>query len=55
MHLVRRLYHEREQKEKSKICPRYGGDLAVRNGRYGKFMGCSNFPECSYRLSFRVR
>ncbi len=29
-------------------CPRCGGELVVRWGRYGKFIGCSNFPECRY-------
>ncbi len=29
-------------------CPQCGGELVVRWGRYGKFIGCSNFPECRY-------
>lgn len=31
-------------------CPadRCGGQLVVRNGRYGDFVGCSNFPRCRY-------
>ncbi len=29
-------------------CPRCGGDLVIRWGRYGKFISCSNFPECRY-------
>ncbi len=30
------------------ICPRCGGELAERNGKYGKFMGCRNYPDCRY-------
>ncbi len=30
------------------ICPRCGAKLVVRNGRYGQFMGCSNYPECRF-------
>lgn len=30
------------------ICPRCGGRLVVRHGRYGDFMGCSNYPKCRY-------
>lgn len=29
-------------------CPRCGNALLYRYGRYGKFIGCSNFPECRY-------
>ncbi len=29
-------------------CPECGNELVVRWGRYGKFISCSNFPECRY-------
>ena len=29
-------------------CPECGGDLVYRNGRFGKFISCSNFPKCKY-------
>lgn len=29
-------------------CPRCGGNLVLRNGKYGQFYGCSNYPKCSY-------
>ncbi len=29
-------------------CPRCGHPLIVRWGRYGKFIGCSDFPNCRY-------
>lgn len=29
-------------------CPKCGHDLVVRWGRHGKFIGCSNFPECRH-------
>jgi DNA topoisomerase-1 len=31
-----------------RMCPESGHPLVVRHGRYGKFIGCSNFPECRY-------
>ena len=31
-----------------RACPRCGGDLVLRWGRYGKFISCSNFPRCRY-------
>lgn len=32
-------------------CPLCGGDLVLKNGRFGKFYGCSNFPRCRYTLN----
>lgn len=29
-------------------CPDCGGNLIKRNGQYGSFWGCSNFPKCTY-------
>lgn len=33
---------------KTKICPRCGGIMIKRSGRYGEFWGCSSFPMCRY-------
>ena len=32
-----------------KTCPNCGGTLVIKKGQYGKFIGCSNFPECIYK------
>lgn len=29
-------------------CPVCGNPLIIRHGRYGKFIGCSNYPECKH-------
>ena len=29
-------------------CPECGGDLLIKLGRFGKFVGCSNYPTCRY-------
>ena len=34
--------------EKDNICPKCGGILKERTGKYGKFYGCSNYPNCKY-------
>ena len=34
--------------KQAKICPRCGGILELRNGRYGRFWGCSGYPSCRY-------
>lgn len=35
------------------ICPECGGRLVERNGRNGKFYGCSSYPRCKYTRSIR--
>jgi DNA topoisomerase-1 len=37
-----------EPKELGRDCPECGNPLIIRHGRYGKFIGCSNFPACRY-------
>ncbi len=40
---------EKKQPEKTgEICPECGKELVKRNGRYGEFVACSNYPECKY-------
>lgn len=37
-----------KQKVASGICPRCGGNLVLRQGKYGLLYGCSNYPKCKY-------
>lgn len=30
------------------ICPKCGNKLVLRNGKYGTFIACSNYPKCKY-------
>ena len=30
------------------ICPKCGGNLVLRNGKYGSFYGCSHYPTCKF-------
>jgi hypothetical protein len=32
----------------SRICPRCGRELVLKNGRRGTFYGCVSFPACRY-------
>ena len=36
-----------EKKDISK-CPKCGGTLVERESKYGKFIGCANYPRCKY-------
>lgn len=33
---------------KEGICPKCGGKLVTRKGKYGEFLGCSNYPKCKF-------
>jgi DNA topoisomerase I len=34
---------------------REGGELQIRQGRYGRFIGCSNYPECKHTVKIPKR
>lgn len=55
--LLSKISHNRQVKEKIQsddekikngICPKCGGNLVERKGKYGGFLGCSNYPECRF-------
>lgn len=37
-----------EPEKTGEKCPLCGSDLVVRNGKFGKFVACSNYPACKY-------
>lgn len=37
-----------QRKETSETCPKCGGRLVLRHGRFGEFWACSNFPDCKF-------
>ena len=49
--LVQDAFSNMEKVEAEKTgesCPECGSDLVIRNGRYGQFTACSNYPTCKY-------
>ncbi len=49
--MVEEAFDKMEKKEAEKtgeICPECGSDLVIRNGKFGKFTACSNYPTCKY-------
>lgn len=48
---VNRNKERRDAAVASGKCPRCGGNLVLRNGKYGQFYGCSNYPRCNYILN----
>lgn len=45
---IKRNIAHREQTIANGRCPRCGGNLVLRNGKYGKFYGCQNYPRCRF-------
>ncbi|MGM0495303.1 MAG: type I DNA topoisomerase [Bacillota bacterium] len=37
-----------EAEETGETCPKCGSPMVYRQGKYGKFEACSNFPKCKY-------
>ena len=43
-----KMYEARKamEKESDEKCEKCGGNMIVKWGRYGRFLGCANYPEC---------
>ncbi|MBR2577897.1 MAG: type I DNA topoisomerase, partial [Erysipelotrichaceae bacterium] len=55
--LVDTAYEKMEKKEDEKSgnkCPLCGSDLVYKDGKYGRFEACSNYPKCNYIASEEV-
>lgn len=49
--LVENAYEKMPKKELERVgraCPECGGELVYRNGRFGRFISCINYPTCKY-------
>ncbi|MGB7431958.1 MAG: type I DNA topoisomerase [Ahrensia sp.] len=43
------VFPKREDGSDPRICPKCGnGNLSLKLGKFGSFVGCSNYPECSF-------
>lgn len=45
---VQQTQIKKRQMIESGICPQCKGALVERKGRYGRFLGCSNYPKCKF-------
>ena len=43
-----------EEKQTGEKCPECGGDLIIKEGRFGQFVACSHFPECKYTRNVEI-
>jgi len=37
------------------VCPNCGKPLAIKTGRYGKFLACSGYPDCKFTKSYQIK
>ena len=42
------------EEESKGTCPKCGGNLLEKSGRFGRFIACSNYPDCNYTKPFSV-
>ena len=45
---VKEVMYKEPLKLTGEKCPECGSDLCYRMGKHGQFIGCSNFPKCTY-------
>ena len=48
---IEKAFSDMEKKapeETGEVCPECGSPLVVRNGKFGEFVACSNYPDCKY-------
>ena len=45
---VKEKMYKEPPKETGEVCPKCGSPLVERYGKYGKFIACSNYPNCKY-------
>lgn len=45
----RNIKHAEKSIRKNK-CPRCGGELKKKRGKYGRFKGCKNYPQCTFKI-----
>ncbi len=46
--------HVEEPEHIDEKCPQCGSDLTIKNGRFGKFIACTNYPKCKFTKPFSL-
>ena len=50
---VTRYQQEQASLKKEKICPKCKTKLVLREGKYGQFYGCVNYPRCRFTMPLK--
>lgn len=49
--IKRKIINDKLKKE-NLICPKCNSELKLKDGKYNKFYGCSNFPKCRFTMPY---
>ena len=49
---IKQNIKETKIKKANLICPRCNSELKLRNGKNGKFYGCSSYPKCRFTMPY---
>jgi DNA topoisomerase I len=52
---IEKIDLQKEPEPVGRECPKCGSPLLFREGRYGRFIGCSNFPKCRHTEQILVK
>jgi len=52
IHDVSKGMLEKQLKYENLLCPNCKIELILRNGKYGQFYGCPNYPRCNFTLKY---
>lgn len=44
---------QQKQSNKENTCPKCGGQLVLRHGKHGDFLGCKNYPSCRFTSNIK--
>lgn len=50
---VKKTIKKTRKNNQTNICPKCGGKLAIRDGKYGRFQGCMNYPKCKFTKNIK--
>ena len=42
------------EEESRGVCPKCGGNLVEKSGRFGRFIACSNYPDCKFTKPYTL-
>ena len=48
---LKSVMRQKQDTINSGVCPKCGGRLKLRNGKFGSFYGCSNYPKCRFTVN----
>lgn len=51
--LIKQEIANKSNKISKDVCPKCGGSLVLRSGKFGQFKGCGNYPKCRFVFNMK--